>query len=82
MPEETKSFNDTDDMKSVAVQFAEILEKHAKHVWSTEDEILLLIKMDGFGTTFEGLIKAIVEDCKDEHLLDQDGRWTIDGREW
>lgn len=57
---------------SVAIQFAEILEKNAKHVRSTEDEILLLIKIDGFQSTFEGLVEAIVINCKDEHLLDQD----------
>lgn len=57
---------------SVAIQFAEILEKHAKHIRSTEDQILLLIKIDGFQSTFEGLVEAIVMDCKDEHLLDPD----------
>lgn len=60
-------------MTSVVVQFAEILEKHAEHARSTEDEILLLIKIDGFSATFEDLIEAIVMDCKDEHLIDESG---------
>lgn len=59
-------------MDSVAIQFAEILEKHAKHVRDTEDEILLLIKIDGFSATFENLLEAIVNDCKDESLLIED----------
>jgi len=65
--------DDNEHMKSVTVQFAEILEKHAKHIRSTEDEILLLIKMDGFGTTFGRLIEEIIGDCKDEHLIDESG---------
>lgn len=81
MPEETKTFEDT-DMKSVAVQFAEILEKYAKRVRSTENQILLRINTNGFSTIFEELIEAVVMDCKDEELLDQSGRWIIDGREW
>jgi len=79
-PEEPE--DDDERMKSVAVQFAEILEKHAKHIRSTENQILLRIKVNGFSTIFEKLIEAIVMDCKDEELLDQDGRWTVDGREW
>ena len=60
-------------MDSVAVQFAEILEKHAKRVRSTENQILLRIKVNGFSTIFEELIEAIIIDCKDEHLLDESG---------
>lgn len=59
-------------MSSVAVQFAEILEETARRVRIIEDEILLLIKIDGFSATFEDLIMEIVIDCKDEHMLDQD----------
>jgi sugar-specific transcriptional regulator TrmB len=65
--------NEDENIKSVAVQFAEILEKHAKRVRSTENQILLRIKANGFSTIFEELIEKIVKECKDEHLLDQDG---------
>lgn len=58
---------------SVAIQFAEILEKYAKRVRSTENQILLRIKVNGFSTIFEELIETIVEDCKDEHLIDESG---------
>lgn len=65
--------DEDEDMKSVAVQFAEILEKHAKRVRFTENQILLRIKVNGFSTIFETLIEAIIVDCKDEHLLDESG---------
>lgn len=71
--DEIQHLEERNNTESVAVQFAEVLEKQARHIRDTEDEILLLMKIDGIYTVIEDLLEAIIIDCKDERLLDESG---------